>query len=143
MRRAHPAALGVEQNPHQQAWFIAGLALGSVDAVLGEYGLDVAPMRLIDDGLMLARIAFALMDDFPTINPVLQHQVERTAGEWLAAIWAAIGGRPDFADNAGAIEILLQSADRPEFDVTPKDVSDRLGFRFVDDEFPVFDVIAK
>jgi hypothetical protein len=41
-------------------------------------------------------------------NPVLQHQVDRTAGEWLPAISAAIGGRPDLANDAGAIEVRLQ-----------------------------------
>src|ERR1700728_1385543 len=111
MRRAHSAAVRIEQNPHQQAWFIAGLAVGSVDAVAREYGLNIVPKRLIDHGRMLARVALALMDDFTTINPVLQHQVQRAAGEVLTAIGAAIGGRPDLADNAGAIEILLQFAD--------------------------------
>ena len=87
MRRAHSAAVRVEQNPRQQAWLVAGLTVGSVNAVSGEDGLDIVPKRLIDDGLMLAWIALALVDDFTTINPVLQHQVERTAGERLAAIW--------------------------------------------------------
>ena len=68
MRRAHPATLRVEQNPRQQAWFIAGLTVGSVDAVSGKYGLDIVPKRLVDDGLMFAWIAFALMDDFTAIN---------------------------------------------------------------------------
>ena len=85
--------------------------LARSNAVSGEDGLHIVPKRLIDDGLMLAWIALALVDDFTTIDPVLQHQVERTAGERLAAIRAAIGGRPDLADNAGAIEVLLQFAD--------------------------------
>ena len=74
----------IEQNPGQQAWFIAWLPVGSVDAVLGEDGLHIVPKRLIDDGLMLAWIALALVDDFTPINPVLQHQVECTAGQRLA-----------------------------------------------------------
>jgi len=36
MRRAHPAAVSVEQNPDQKAWLLAHLPVGSVDAVLGE-----------------------------------------------------------------------------------------------------------
>ena len=58
---------------------------------------------------MLAWIAFALMDDFTTINPVLQHVVERTAGERLAAIGAAIGGDPDLADNTDSTKSSFNS----------------------------------
>src|SRR5271166_582180 len=111
MRRAHPAALRIEQNPGQQVWLIAGLSIGSVDAVLRKDGLDIVPKRLLDDGLMLARIALVLVDDFTPINPVLQHQVERAASDRLAAVPAAVGGRPDLADNAGGIEVLLQFPD--------------------------------
>ena len=129
MGRAHPAAVGIEQDPHQQAWLLACPSGGSVDAVLGQDGLDLVPERLVDDGLMLARIALALVDDLATIDPVLQHQVERTASQRLAAIATAIGCRPDLADDAGGIKVLLQFPDRLEFGVTPEDVSDRLGFR--------------
>jgi hypothetical protein len=41
----------IEQNPGQQAWFIARLPVGSVDTVLGENGLHIVPKRLVDDGL--------------------------------------------------------------------------------------------
>jgi hypothetical protein len=50
MRRAHPTAVRIEQNPGQQVWLIAGLSIGSIDAVLGEDSLHIAPQRLIDDG---------------------------------------------------------------------------------------------
>src|SRR6266481_4042329 len=111
MRRAHPTALRIEQNPGQQVWLIAGRPVAPLDAVLGQDGLHIVPKRFFDDGFMLAWIALALVDDFTPINPVLQHQVERTAGERLAAIPAAIGGRSDLTDNAGGIEVLLQFAD--------------------------------
>src|SRR5262245_12536623 len=111
MRRAHPTALRIEQNPRQQVWLMAGLSIGSVNAVLRQDGLDIVPKRLVDDGLMLAWIALALVDDFTPINPVLQHQVERTAGDRLAAVLAAVGRRPDLADNAEGIEVLLQFPD--------------------------------
>ena len=65
MRRAHPTALRIEQNPGQQVWLIAGRSIGSIDAVLVEDGLHMGPKRLIDDGLMLAWIALALW----TISP--------------------------------------------------------------------------
>src|ERR1700727_2122864 len=111
MRRAHSAAGRVEQNSGQQAWLLTGIAVGSVNAVSGENGLNIIPKRLIDDGFMLAWIAFALMDDFTAINAILQHQVKRTAGQRLTAIRTAVGGRPDLADYAGTIEILFQFTD--------------------------------
>src|SRR5215831_9897195 len=89
MRRAHPTAVRIEQNPGQQVWLIAGRSFGSIDAVLGEDCLHIVPQCLVDDGFMLAWIALALVDDFTPINSVLQHQVERTAGDWLAAMPAA------------------------------------------------------
>src|SRR5438067_3554717 len=64
MRGAHPAVPRIEQNPGQQAWLIVGLSISSVDAVLGENGLHFVPKRLVDDGLMLAWIALALVDEF-------------------------------------------------------------------------------
>src|SRR5436309_5600974 len=111
MRRAHPAAVSVEQNPDQKAWLLAHLPVGSVDAILGEDGLHIVPEGLVDDGLMLAWIALVLVDDFTTIDPVLQHQVDGPAGERLSTIPAAIRSRPDLADNASAIEVLLQFPD--------------------------------
>ena len=60
---------------------------------------------------MLTWIALALVDDFTPINSVLQHQVERTAGDRPAAVSAAIGGCADLADNTGGIKVLLQFPD--------------------------------
>src|ERR1700733_6209107 len=111
LRRAHSAAGRVEQNSGQQAWLFAGITVGSVNSVSGENGLNIIPKRLIDDGLMLAWIALDPMDDFPTVDPILQHQVKRTAGQRLTAIRTAVGGRPDLAGYAGTIEILFQFAD--------------------------------
>jgi hypothetical protein len=45
--------------------------------------LDDLPKLRIEDGLVLARVGFALVNDFPAIGPVLQHQIEGPAGEML------------------------------------------------------------
>src|SRR5213080_2747771 len=92
---------------------------------------------------MLAWIALARVHNLATINAVLQHQVERTTGDRLAAVPAAVRGGPDLAHNAGAIEILLQFPDRLEFGVAPEDMSDGLGFCAVDDELAVSNVVAE
>src|SRR5262249_45011341 len=108
MRRAHPTALRIDQDPGQQVWLIAGLSIHSIDAILCEDGVHIVPNRLIEDGFMLAWIALAFVDVFTPINPILQHQVERTAAERLTAVATAICGGADLTDNAGGIEVLLQ-----------------------------------
>src|SRR6476620_3938159 len=92
---------------------------------------------------MLAWIALALVHNLATVNPVLQHEVERAAGDRPAAVPAAIGGSADLADNASSIEVFLQLPDGLEIGVAPEDVPDGLGFRGVDDELAVFDVVAE
>ena len=52
MRRAHPTALCIEQNPGQQVWLIAGLSIGLIDAVLAEE----QPRRLDDYYAALAAL---------------------------------------------------------------------------------------
>jgi hypothetical protein len=52
-------------------------------------------------------------------------------------------GLDSYTRNSACSCLLATFADRLEFDVALKDVPDRLGFRFVDDKFPVFDVIAQ
>ena len=73
MGRAHPATAGIEQKSRQQAGLLACPSSGSVDTVIGQDSLDFVPKRFVDDRLMLARIALALVDDLTTIDPVLQH----------------------------------------------------------------------
>src|SRR5439155_21523194 len=69
-------------------------------------------------------MGLALVDDLASIDPVLQHQIERTAGEWLAASQATRCARPQLAVDA---------AGRAEFGVTAKDEAH--GFRLaVDDD---------
>src|SRR5262245_19598649 len=126
MRRAHPAALRIEQNSGQQAPFRARYSNASVDAVLREDGLNAVPQRLVDNRLMLAWIALALVDNLATVNSVLQHQVQRAAGDRPAAVPSAVGGGAELADNAGGIEVFLQFPDRLELGVAPEDVPDGL-----------------
>jgi hypothetical protein len=51
---------------------------------------------------VFAYVGLFLVNDLAPIDAVLQHQVERAAGEWLATRDAARGARPQFAlDAAG------------------------------------------
>ena len=63
MGRAHPLTAGIEQDARQQAGLFVGQAERSLDAVVGQDRLDLAPKRPIDDRLLLAGIALVLVHD--------------------------------------------------------------------------------
>jgi hypothetical protein len=62
--------------------------------VAGKLCLNRIPQRLIDDRRVLTRMGLLLVDDLASIDPVLQHQIECAAGEWLAAAQATRCARP-------------------------------------------------
>ena len=59
---------------------------------------------------MLSRVGIALVSDFPAVNAILEYQIERTAGEFLGAIRAAIGSASSLAPYAGSCKVLLELA---------------------------------
>src|SRR5437588_7204513 len=75
-----------------------------------------------------------LVDDLASIDPVLQHQIERAAGEWLAAAQATRCARPQLASDAAGVELLLQQPDRAELGIVAKDEAHGLCVAFDDDE---------
>jgi hypothetical protein len=142
--RRHSYAAGVEEHASQQISLFGRFARGPpLHAVGFELLLNSQPEILIDDRRMLARIGRTLVDDLAAIDPVLQHLVERAAREGMAAIGTPVRSRPSLADDALCIERGLQFANRAELEVSAKDHPDRFGFRLVDDEFSVLDVIAE
>jgi hypothetical protein len=72
-----------KQNAGEKARLPIFSALVVLGGVAGKLGLDRTPQRLIEDRLMFARVGLPVMDDLAAIDAVLQHQVERTAGEWF------------------------------------------------------------
>ena len=55
---------GASNKPVQRAWLMARLSVDAIDAVFEQGGLHLVPKGLFDDGLVLARIALVLVDDF-------------------------------------------------------------------------------
>src|SRR5215472_5752700 len=83
--RRHPVAIAIKQQAGEQArlaspW--AGVARGGIG---GKLLLNRIPHRLIDNRRVFAGVGLLLVDDLAPIETVPQHQVERTAREWLAA----------------------------------------------------------
>src|SRR6202035_5910996 len=100
MARRHPIAVAIKQHASEEARLPSFSALVPLGGVAGKLRLDRIPERLIDDRRVLARMGLLLVNDLAPVNAVLQHQVERTAGEWLATRDAARGTRPQLALDA-------------------------------------------
>src|SRR5262249_38734490 len=108
MGRCHAIAIGVKQHPGEHARLAsadAGVALGGVG---GELRLDRVPQRLIDDRRVFAGMGLSLVNDLAAIESVLQHQVERTAREWLASNAATRSGSPRLALDPPSFELVFQ-----------------------------------
>ena len=100
MARRHPIAVAIKQHADEEAGWASFSAIVVLGGVAGEPGLDSIPERVIDDRLVFAKIGLFVVNDLAAINAVLQHQVERTTGEWLPARDAARGAGPQPALDA-------------------------------------------
>src|SRR6266446_4133911 len=107
MARRHPIAIAIKQHAGEEARLPSFSSFVALDGVTGKLGLDRIPQRLIDDWLMLARIRLLVVNDLAPIDAVLQHQVERTAGEWPATRDPARGAGPQLALDAAGFQLVL------------------------------------
>src|SRR6516165_9011260 len=119
--RRHPVALGVEQNPGEQARLVSACAGVALGGIAGEPHLNRLPHRLVDDWRVFARMELSLVNDLAAIGAVPQHQVERAAREWLAADLPTRGTRPRLAFASLGVELFLQQPHRAEFGIAAKD----------------------
>src|SRR4051812_47684429 len=99
MAGAHPLALRVKQNAGQHARPVVTAAISTFDPIGAEDDLNLVPEALVDDGVVFAGIALVLVDGLAAIGPVLQHEIESTAGERPAAVGAAIDCPAGFAHD--------------------------------------------
>src|SRR5438552_10748835 len=106
MGRHDAVTLDVEQQSGEEARTPCSCSCRALDRVGGQLRLDLVPQRLVDDWLVLARVMRALMADLAAVDPVLQHQVQRTPGQRLAAPASAGAARSAFAADARCIELL-------------------------------------
>src|SRR5260370_23302495 len=112
MARCYPIAVAIKQHASKEARLpsFSALALGCVAGKLRLHGI---PERLIDNRLVFAKMGLLVVDDLAPIDAVLQHQVERTAGEWLATRDAARPPRPQFALGVACFQLVLQPSVTP------------------------------
>src|SRR5438034_6602352 len=143
MARRHPVAVAIKQHAGEEAGWASFSAIVTLGGVAGELGLDSIPERLIDDRLVFAKIGLFPVNDLAAINAVLQHQVERTTGEWLPTRDAARGACPQFAPDAPGLQFVLHQPDRAEFGVAPKDEARNFRLAVDDDELAVLRLVTE
>src|SRR5206468_9733620 len=85
MARRHPIAVAIKQQAGEEARLTMSCACVPLGGVAGKLCLNRNPQRRIDDRPVLTRMGSLLVGDLASIDPILQHQVERAAREWLAA----------------------------------------------------------
>src|ERR1700738_1665863 len=112
MARRHPIAVTIKQQAGEEARLTMSCACVPLGGVAGKLCLNRIPQRLIDDRRVLTRMGLLLVDDLASIDPVLKHQIERAAGEWLAASQATRCAGPQLAVDAAGVELVLQQPDR-------------------------------
>src|SRR5215471_2892953 len=81
----HAIALAVKQQAGEQARLARACTGGAVGSISGELRLNRMPQSRIDNRGVFAGMGLSLVHDLAAIEKVLQHQVECTAREWLAA----------------------------------------------------------
>src|SRR6266851_8513915 len=96
----------------------AGAAL---DCVLGKAGVHGVPQRGIHDRLVFAGKGLILVDGLPTVNPVLQHHVERASADRLATPAPPRSAGPAFAGDAVGFELRRQEPHRAERCIAAED----------------------
>src|SRR5580700_3676065 len=74
MGRRHRVAVGIDDQAGQQARRLRAHRQGALLAIGRELALHDLPKLRIEDGLVLAGVGFALVNNVAPVDPVLQHQ---------------------------------------------------------------------
>src|SRR5467141_4271779 len=98
---------------------------------------------MVDDWRVFARMGLSLVNDLAEIGAVPQHQVERTAREWLAADQTTRSARPRLAFDSLGFELRLQQPHRAEFGIAAEDRAHDFRLAVDDDELAVLHPIPE
>ena len=122
--RRHPTAVGIDDQTGQQTRRLRAHRQCTLPPMNRKLVLDDLPKLRIEDGLVGARVGFALVNDVAPIDPVLQHQIEGAAGKMLAAGQPSAGSCTALAHNTQPVEIGPEQQDRAQFGIASKDQPD-------------------
>src|SRR5882762_3134267 len=83
------------------------------------------------------------MGNLATVNPVLQHQIERAASELLTAILGTVRPGPSLAPYPRVCKFVLERTNRFEGEIAAVDVDHFAGLVVIDHQLAVFHVIPE
>jgi hypothetical protein len=98
---------------------------------------------LYDDRRVFSGIGLFFVYDLAEVKPVLEDQIKRSAGEFLAPIFGAIGPQPPLALDPGIRKRIPKGVHGFEREIALKNIDNDAGLGFIDDELAVFDVVAQ
>src|SRR5208337_3561901 len=111
--------------------------------ILFEPLLDPLPEFWWKNRLVLPRMALLLVADLADVNRVGQQLVRCSTREPAPSRLDALARDPDFRLYPSLLQFLAQLPDAPQFQVALIDVPDSFGFRTINDQPPVTNVVAE
>src|SRR3974390_3946953 len=76
------------------------------------------------------------------VGPVLKHEVKRSLGEPLVAVFGAVGSDPAFAPDGCGVEFCPQRPDRFEPEITLVNVDHCPSLGLIDEELAVLHAVS-
>jgi hypothetical protein len=83
------------------------------------------------------------MRNLAAVNSILEHQVERATGEFLAAVRGPVGAGPKLAPYPCIRKLVLERVNRFERKIAPVNADHGAGLAVVDDQLAFFCVVTK
>lgn len=103
---------------------------------------DLRAKLLIDDGLVLARVARAPVGDLAAIEAILQHAVQSASGIDSASSDTASSTGSQLTSDACLLKVLAELRDASEFQVHSIDLLNLLGLTRIHDSLAVPKIVA-
>ena len=123
------APSGPNSSPFSSAGRVGASARGALAGALLQDGMDAVPRLAVDDRVVLAGIAVALVHRLADVGAVVQHPVEVLLVDPVAARRA----------DAPLADLPRQFRARPDLEEAGEDPAHMLGAFLVDYQLPVLD----
>ena len=128
---------GAKIRPRSNAGVCARVPLARATVFSARMAWTLSQVAAIDDRLVLAGIARALVHRLAEVDAVVEDLVDRALVDRLARPMLAVLRRPGFRGVAGAPEFLRQLGRRADAQEPLEDQPDELGLRLVHHQLAV------
>ena len=107
MARRQSFAVLVKSQADEEAGVLCIRSRCPIDSVFSKNRLDLISEWLVDNCRMLSGIGIPFVRDLTAIDAVLEHEIEDTAGQFLAAIRGAVRQSPLLTPDSCTIKFGL------------------------------------